>query len=130
MSEEEEDWEHEYPEGSLGWKINRKIDAIEEHALKSGAIFLSISTVLFSPVVVEYLYHPFQIWLEGIEVYSLAMWNTIVYAFAFLVIGSLFFYYGVRLVWRGWKRKEKSLSAKRRLASGSSTFICSWNDLP
>jgi len=102
---EEEDWEHEYPEGSLGWKINMKIAAIEEHALKSGAIFLSIFAVLFSPVVVEYFYHPFQIWCEGIETYNLAMWNTIVYAVALLAIGSCFFYYGVRLVWYGWTQR-------------------------
>lgn len=35
---EDEDWEHEYPQSSRGRKINRKIEAIEEHALKSGAV--------------------------------------------------------------------------------------------
>jgi len=67
MNKEDEDWEHGYLEGSLGGEINRQIDALEEYALKSGAVFLSIFAVLFSPVVVEFLYHPFLTWREGIE---------------------------------------------------------------
>ena len=101
----EEDWEHPYPEVSLGYKINKKIDAIEAQALKSGAIFLSIFAVLVSPVVVEVLYQPFLKWREGIEAYSSAVWNTLLYSVALLAVGSWFFYYGVRLVWRGWKQR-------------------------
>ena len=45
----EENWEHEYPEDSLGWKINRKLDSIEEHALKSGAVFRVLFIAFFTP---------------------------------------------------------------------------------
>jgi hypothetical protein len=114
MSEEEvyyykkgKNWEHEYPPGSLGYKINRKIDAVEEHALKSGKIFLSIFAVLFATVVIEVLVHPFQLWREGLEPYNLAMYHTILYAVTLLFIGGFFFYYGVRLVWHGRKLSNR-----------------------
>ncbi len=107
MSEEEEDWEHEYPEGSLGWKINRKIDAIEAQPLKSGAAFLSIFAVLFAPVVVEVFFHPFQKWLEGFQTYGLAFYNAQLYAVMLLFIGGFFFYFGVRLVWHGWNLRKR-----------------------
>jgi len=104
---EEEDWEHEYPEGSLGWKINRKIDAIEAQPLKSGAVFLFIFAAFFTPVVVEIFFHPFQTWLEGFQTYSLAFYNALQYAVILLFIGGFFFYYGVRLVWHGLKLSKR-----------------------
>jgi hypothetical protein len=118
MSEEEEDWEHEYPEGSLGWKINRKIDAIEGQALKSGAVFLAIFAALFTPGVIEIAAYwstfpnpssPFFDWLRfarGLS-YSLAGYYMVVYVVTLLIFAGGFLYYGVRLVWHGLKTRKR-----------------------
>lgn len=101
----EEDWDAEYPEGSLGWKINCKIDAIEEHALKSGAVFAVLFAVFFVPAIVEivaYPFSPFFMWQRAIGVYlSLARWNTTLYFVTLLMFAGAFFYYAIRLLWHG-----------------------------
>lgn len=62
---EEENWKREYPEGSLGWKINNKIDAVVEHAVKSGRIFMFLFVVLFTPAVIEIAAYPHGPFLRG-----------------------------------------------------------------
>lgn len=116
MSEEtrnEEYAEHDYPEGTLGWKVNCKIVAVEEQALKSGLIFLSVFTVLLLPAIIEILYYsmhmygPFLTWRAGLESYSLAQWHMVVYVVILLLFSSVFFYYGVRLFWHGLHQRKK-----------------------
>ncbi len=116
MSEEtknEEYAEHDYPEGTLGWKVNCKIAAVEEQALKSGLIFLSVFTVLLLPAIIEILYYsihmygPFLTWRAGLESYSLAQWHMVVYVVILLLFSSVFFYYGVRLFWHGLHQRKK-----------------------
>lgn len=105
---DEEDWEHEYPEGSLGWRINRKIDVIEEHALKSGAVFALLSVVFFIPTLIEILLYPlgpFLMWRIGLEAYNLAQWNMVIYIVSLLMFAGAFFYFGARLLWRGFKTR-------------------------
>ena len=104
----EDNWEHEYPEGSLGWKINRKIDAIEEHALKSGAVFAFLFAVFFVPAIFEIVLFPrgsFFVWRFGLDGYSLAGWNMVCYVVALLIFAGAFFYFGARLIWRGFKQR-------------------------
>jgi hypothetical protein len=104
---EEEDWEHEYPEGSLGWRINRKLEAIEVHALKSGAVFALLFVTFFTPAAIEiatYPNSPFFTWQLSIGTYlALAQWNTTVYFVSLLMFAGAFFYISARLVWHGWK---------------------------
>jgi hypothetical protein len=110
MSENEEDWEHEYPEGSLGWKINRKIDAIEEHALKSGTILLVLFAVLFVPAIVEIVLYPrgpFFVWQLGFGGVESAKANLVCYVVGLLLFVVPFFYYGSRLIWRGWRQRRR-----------------------
>lgn len=44
---EGEDWDHEYPEGSFGWKINNKVDAIGAKPSKSCAVLMHLLTLCF-----------------------------------------------------------------------------------
>jgi hypothetical protein len=92
----EEDREHEYPEGSLGWKINRKLDAIVSKPLKSGTVFLAVYAVLFAPAVIEIALYwsafpspssPFFDWLRFVRgvSYSLAGYYMVVYVVTLLV---------------------------------------------
>jgi hypothetical protein len=110
---EERGWEDDYPEGSAGWEFNRKVESIEKNSLKSGAILLSVSTVLSLTVGVEviacflYGFGPFFLWRLSIEPYNLALYNTVVYAVILLVFGGIFFYFGARLTWHGWKNRRK-----------------------
>jgi len=106
---EERGWEDDYPEGSTGWKFNRKMEAIEEHSLKSGTAFLSIFAILLLIVTIEALYEygPFFLWRLSIEPYNLALYNRIVYEIILPIFGSAFFYYGARLTWHGWKQRRK-----------------------
>jgi hypothetical protein len=101
----EEDWEHNYPPGSSGWKVNRKIDAIEAQALKSGTVFLIIASILLAAVFVEFVFHPFQLWREPIDRYPLTTWHTALYAATLFLIGYKFLHYGVLLFWHGWKTR-------------------------
>lgn len=76
---EEENWKREYPEGSLGWKINNKIDAVVEHAVKSGRILMFLFVVLFTPAVIEsaaYPHGPFFAWRFAFDGVNLAQWNN------------------------------------------------------
>jgi hypothetical protein len=107
----EEDWELEYPESSFGWKINRRLDAIEEHALKSGAVFMLLFAVFFVPAIVEIAFYvstipkrsPFFDWLRfamGMN-YNLAGYYMVVYVVTLLMFAGAFFYFGAPLLWRG-----------------------------
>ncbi len=110
---EERGWEDDYPGDSAGWRFNRKVESIEKHSLKSGAIFLSVFTVLLLIVGVEviacflYGFGPFFLWRLSIEPYNLALYNTVVYAVILLIFGGIFFYFGARLTWHGWKNRRK-----------------------
>jgi hypothetical protein len=112
---EDEDWEHPYPEGSTGWKINRKIDAIEEHALKSGAVFMFLFVVFLVPAVVEIVIYantfpyptsPFFLWRLAHDGFMLAQWNMLLYVVSLLTFAGAFFYFAVRLLWRGLKMRK------------------------
>jgi hypothetical protein len=107
MSDEE--WEHEYPEESLGWKINSKIGAIEAKPLKSGAVFMLLFVACFTPALVEillYPYSPFFVWQVGLDGYISAQCNMVVYVVVLLMFASVFLYCGVRLLWRGLKMRK------------------------
>jgi hypothetical protein len=94
-----------------GWKINRKLYAIEEHALKSGAVFMLLFALFFTPAVVEiasywYTYpnpsSPFFDWQRAIgNPLNLAQWNTTLYFVTLLMFAGVFFYLGAGLLWRG-----------------------------
>jgi hypothetical protein len=106
---EEEDWDHEYPEGSFGWNINNKIDAIGAKPLKSGAVFMFLFTVFFVPTVVEIVFHPnstFFMWRIGKDAYNLAQWNMVVYIVTLLMFAGAFLYFGARLLWDGGKTRN------------------------
>ena len=110
MNENEESWEHEYPEGSLGWKINRKIAAIEAKPLKSGVVFMLLFVAFFAPALVEILLYPrgpFFVWRLGLEEFNLAAWHLDCYIVALLMFAGAFFYFGAGLVWHGWKTRNK-----------------------
>jgi hypothetical protein len=113
MSEEEEDWEHPYPEGSLGWRINRRLDAIVRHPFKSGAVFMLLFVAFFTPAAVEiatYPNSPFFNWQLSIGTYlALAQWNTTVYFVLLLMFAVPFFYISARLLWRGLKKRKSVL---------------------
>ncbi len=98
ISEEEEDWEHEYPEGSLGWKINRRLAAIDAKPLKYGKIFLVVFAALLVPVIIEFLFQPFLNWLATFGAYDLAQYYTVVYAVTLLMFAGGFLYFGMRLI--------------------------------
>jgi hypothetical protein len=107
----EEDRENEYPEGSLGWKINRKLDAIYEKPLKSGAVFMLLFVAFFTPALVEillYPHSPFFIWCLGLGAYNVAQWNMVVYIVVWLIFAVSFFYYGARLLCRGVRARPTS----------------------
>jgi hypothetical protein len=114
----EEDGEDEYPEGSLGWKINRKLDAIDSKPLKSGTVFLAISSVLFAPAVIEIALYwsafpspssPFFDWLRFVRgmSYSLAGYYTVVYIVTLLMFAGGFLYYVMRLIRYGLKTHKR-----------------------
>jgi hypothetical protein len=52
-------------------------------------------------------YGPFFLWRLIIEPYNLTLYNTVVYGIILLILGSVFFYYGARLTWHGWKQRGK-----------------------
>jgi hypothetical protein len=113
----EEDRENDYPEGSLGWRINRKLDAIGSKPLKSGTVFLAISAVLFAPAVIEIVLYwsafpspssPFFDWLRFVRgtSYSLAGYYMVVYVVTLLMFAGGFFCYGARLLCYGWDSRK------------------------
>ena len=99
--------EQDYPEGTLGWKVNKKLSAVEEHPLKSGTVCLGFATILLLPAIIEILYYsmnihgPLLTWRAGIEPYNLAQWHMVVYVVVLLMFVSFFLYFGTRLVWKG-----------------------------
>jgi hypothetical protein len=104
----EEDRENDYPEGSLGWKINHKIDAIEAKPLKSGAVFMLLFVAFFTPALVEILLYPrspFFLWRLGFDGFKLAQWNMVVYVVVLLMFAGAFLYRGVRLIWHGLRQR-------------------------
>jgi hypothetical protein len=113
---EEEDWEHPYPEGSLGWKINRKIDAIVRHPFKSGAVFMILFAAFFTPAAIELTLYftsfpnpssPFFDWQIAVgNPLNLARWNMTLYFVTLLMFAGAFFYIGARLIWRGLKTRK------------------------
>ena len=111
--ENKEYTEQDYPEGTMGWKANRKLAAVEEQALKSGIVFLSFALILLLPAIVEILYYsmnmhgPLLTWRAGAEPYSLAQWHMVVYVVVLLMFVSVFFYFGTRLVWQGLHQRKK-----------------------
>jgi hypothetical protein len=105
----EEDRENDYPEGSLGWKINRKLDAIYAKPLKSGAVFMLLFVAFFTPALVEILLYPrspFFIWCLGLGAYNVAQWNMVVYVVVLLMLAGAFLHRGVRLIWQGLKQQS------------------------
>jgi hypothetical protein len=105
----EEDWEHEYPEGSTGEKINRKIDAIEAKPLKSGAVFMLLFVAFFAPALVEILLYPrgpFFVWRVGLDGYISAQYNMVFYVVFLLMLAGAFLYFGASLLWRGLKMRK------------------------
>ena len=114
----EEDSENDYPEGSLGWKINRKLDAVVSKPLKSGTVFLAVFAALFAPAVIEIALYwsgfpspssPFFDWLRFVRgmSYSLAGYYMVVYVVTLLMFAGGFLYYGVRLVRCGLKTHKR-----------------------
>jgi len=105
--------EQDYPEGTLGWKVSKNLAAVEEHALKSGIVLLSFAAILLLPAIIEIIYYsvhmhgPFLTWRAGVEPYSLAQWNMVVYVVVLLMFVSAFFYFGTRLVWLGLHQRKK-----------------------
>jgi len=105
--------EQDYPEGTLGWKANKKLAAVEEHALKSGIVCISFALILLLPAIIEILYYsmnmhgPLLTWRAGVEPYSLAQWHMVVYVVVLLMLVSVFFYFGTRLVWKGLHQRKK-----------------------
>jgi hypothetical protein len=105
----EEDRENDYPEGSLGWKINRKLDAIYAKPLKSGAVFMLLFVAFFTPALVEILLYPrspFFIWCLGLGAYNVAQWSMVVYVVTLWMFAGAFFYFGARLLRRGLKGRK------------------------
>lgn len=101
MSENEEDWEHDYPEGSLGWKINNKIDAVVANPSKSSKVFMVLFAVFFAPVVVEIVFYPrspFFLWRLAVDGVKLAQWNMVVYVVSLLMFAGAFLYCAARLL--------------------------------
>jgi hypothetical protein len=97
---EEENWRREYPEGSLGWKTNNKIDAVVEHAVKSGRILMFLFVVLFTPAVIEiaaYPHGPFFAWRLAFDGVNSAQWNMVIYVVVLLMLAGAFFYCAVWL---------------------------------
>jgi len=105
--------EQDYPEGTLGWKANRKLAALEEQALKSGIVFLAFAAILLLPAIIEILYYsmnmhgPLLTWRAGVEPYSLAQWHMVVYVVVLLMFVSAFSYFGIRLVWLDLHQRKK-----------------------
>ena len=105
--------EQDYPEGTRGWKANRMLAAVEEHALKSGIVCLSFAAILLLPAIVEILYYsmnmhgPLLTWRAGVESYSLAQWHMVVYVVFLLMFVIVFVYFWTRMVWQVLHQRKK-----------------------